>query len=122
MVSNAYYILIKLCILMIYFLIKKFHKMKLYVNKFYEFLILFSIVYQIVQPCIVRASDIRNITKNSFISEIDEGKAERIFFRICFCSTIAYARSLMLVPIVTVTRCNFFATCNAILLLRDVNL
>ena len=48
---------------------------------------------------LVLASDISisNITKDNFASEDYEEKVERIFFRICFCSTIAYARSLMFV-------------------------
>ena len=38
-----------------------------------------------------------NITKDNFSSEVYEDKAGRIFFWICFCSTIAYARSLTFV-------------------------
>ena len=37
------------------------------------------------------------MTKDKFSSEVYEDKAGRIFFSICFCSAIAYARSLMLV-------------------------
>ena len=39
---------------------------------------------------------ISNITKDNFSSKVYEDKAERIFFRICLCSTIAYAPSLVL--------------------------
>ena len=47
----------------------------------------------------VLTSDISiiNMTKDNFSSEVYKDKAERIFFWICFWTTIAYARSLMLV-------------------------
>ena len=35
------------------------------------------------------------MTKDKFSSEVYEDKAGRIFFSTCFCSAIAYARSLM---------------------------
>ena len=52
-----------------------------------------------VRLSLVFTSDISisKITKDKFSSEVYEDKTQRIFFRICFCSTIAYARSLMLV-------------------------
>ena len=37
------------------------------------------------------------MTKDKFSSEVYEDKAERIFFWICFCSAIAYARNVMIV-------------------------
>ena len=47
--------------------------------------------------------NISKITKDKFSSEFYEDKAERIFFWICFCSAIAYARSLMLVLMLMLT-------------------
>ena len=48
----------------------------------------------IICKSLVLTSD---ITLDNFSSETYQGKAGRIFFSICFCSTISYARSHKLV-------------------------